>query len=212
MNANVYRMCFWLVAYVIYEPSLKSTIRNEIGPAIRGGRLDFNYLVEDQNCPVLNSAFNEALRCTSASTSGRVVLAPTEIGGKTLYPGAKILLPYRPSHFSEEVFGPNLHDFDPQRFVNNKELTKNPAFRPFGGGSQYCSGRFLARREIFGFLAYVLDKFDIELKNPGKLDSSKSGGQQFPRLDVHKPNIGTISPIPGDDIIVSIRQRKKDSL
>lgn len=89
MNANVYRMCFWLVAYTIYEPSLMSTIRNEIGPAVKGGKLDISYLVEDENCPMLNAAFNETLRYISAAASGRVVLSPTNIGGKTFYLCAK---------------------------------------------------------------------------------------------------------------------------
>ena len=212
MNANVYRMCFWLVAHTIYEPSLMSTIRNEIGPVIRGGKLDINYLVEDQNCPMLNAAFNETLRYTSAAASGRVVLSPTNIGGKKLYPGAKVYMPYRQSHFSDEVFGSRILDFDPQRFVSNKELAKNPAYRPFGGGSQYCSGRFLARREVIGFLAFILDQFDISLGNIRRDDTPASGAQRFPRMDISKQNIGVISPVPGDDIIVSIKPKKKDSL
>ena len=156
--------------------------------------------MEDKYCPVLNATFNEVLRYTGASTSGRVVLAPTEIGGKTLYPGARILVPYRPSHFSDEAFGPNLLQFDPQRFIKDKELTRNPAYRPFGGGSQYCSGRVLARREVVGFLAFVLDNFDIDLKTTGNEESPKLGRQKFPRLNIHQPNIG----------IISIKPRKKD--
>ena len=212
MNANVYRMCFWLVGHTIYEPSLVSTIRNEIGPAIKAGKLDINYLVEDQNCPMLNAAFNETLRYTNASASGRVVLSPTNIGGKTLYPGAKVYMPYRQSHFSDEVFGSNMFEFDPQRFVSNKELAKSPAYRPFGGGTQYCSGRFLARREVVGFLAFILDQFDIGLRNTSGDDAPESGMQHFPRMDINKQNIGVISPVPGDDIILSIKPRKKDSL
>ena len=208
MNANVYKMCFWLIAHTIYEPSLLSTIRHEITPAVKEGKIDVNYLVEEKNCPMLNAAFNETLRYTSAATSGRVVHSPTTIGGKTLYPGARVLMPYRPSHFNDEVFGSNIFEFDPQRFLENKELTKNSAYRPFGGGSQYCSGRFLARREVVGFLAFVLERFDIDLKNMGGDDSPKP---QFPRLDVNKPNLGIISPILGDDITVSIKPRKKDS-
>ena len=212
MNANAYKMCFWLIAHTIYEPSFLSTIRNEIAPAIKGSKMDINYLAEEKNCPMLNAAFNETLRYTSAATSGRVVLSPTNIGGKTLYPGARVLMPYRPSHFNEEVFGPDIFKFDPQRFMKNKELTKNPAYRPFGAGSQYCSGRFLARREVVGFLAFVLDRFDISVKNMGGNDPLRSEVQSFPRLDVNKPNLGIISPIPGDDIIVSIKPRKDHSL
>ena len=211
MNANAYRLCFWLVAHTITESSLLSIIRSEIAPAIKRGNLDINYLVEDQNCPTLNATFNETLRYTSVAASGRFVLSPTNIGGKTLYPGAKVMMFYRPSHFSDEAFGPNISNFDPQCFLNNKELAKDPAYRPFGGGSQYCSGRFLARREVVGFLAFVLDRFDIDLKNTGRDGSPKSKTQRFPRLDVNKPNIRVISPIPGDDIILSIKPRRKDS-
>ena len=203
MNANAYKMCFWLLAHTNFDPSFLSAIRDEITPAIQGGKMDINSLVDEQTCPVLNAAFNEALRYTSAATSGRVVLSPTNIGGKTLYPDARVLMPYRPAHFSDEAFGPNTLAFDPHRFIRNKELPKNPAYRPFGGGSQYCSGRFLARREVLAFLACVLDRFDIALA-----DKSKPQPQSFPRLDVNKPNLGIISPVPGDDVVVSIRRRK----
>ena len=210
MNANAYKMAFWLLAHVIFDPWLLSSIRKEMAPAIKGDSIDIEYLVAESDCPVINAAFNEALRYNSAATSGRVVLSPTSIGGKTLYPGAKVLMPYRLGHFDEEVFGPNAIGFDPQRFLKNEDLLKDPAFRPFGGGSQYCSGRFLARREVLGFLAFVLDRFDMDLSVTAD-GPSESGAQHFPRQDVNTPNLGIISPVPGDDICVSIRRRTKVS-
>lgn len=84
MNANAYRLCFWLVAHTITEPSLLSTIRKEIATAIRGEKLDINYLVKDQNRPMLNATFNKTLRYTSVAASGRVIFFPTNIGGKML--------------------------------------------------------------------------------------------------------------------------------
>lgn len=210
MNANAYKMAFWLLAHIIFDPSLLSSIREEMAPAIKGEDIDIEYLVSEASCPLINATFNEALRYTSAATSGRVVLSPTTIGGHILYPGAKVLMPYRLNHFDEEVFGPNPMAFDPQRFLKNKDLLKHPAFRPFGGGSQYCSGRYLARREVIGFLVFVLDRFDLDLS--GTADgSSESGGaqQRFPRQDVNTPNLGIISPVPGDEIRVSIRHRKR---
>ena len=136
----------------------------------------------------------------------------TNIGNKTLYPGAKVVLPYRLSHFSEESFGPNVSQFHPERLLKKKDLTKNRANRPFGGGVQYCSGRFLARCEVLGFLAFVFDRFDLELKSKGKDNGPLPATRPFPRLDVNKPNLGVISPVPGDDIVVSIKPRKRDVL
>lgn len=83
---------------------------------------------------------------------------------------------------------------------------------PFGGGSQHCSGRFLARREVIGFLAFILHQFDISLSNMKRDGTPESGAPQFPRTDISKQNIGEISPVRGDDIILSIKPRKKDSL
>lgn len=115
-------------------------------------------------------------------------------------------MPYRLGHFDKEQFGPNVDDFDPQRFLRDNDLANNPAYRPFGGGSQYCSGRFLARREVLGFIAFVLDRFELDLDGTG---NGKWRGQRFPRQDVNKPNLGIISPMPGDDVRVSIRYRNK---
>ncbi len=209
MNANAYKMAFWLLAHIIFNPSLLSSIREEMAPAIKSQDIDIEFLVSETHCPLINATFNETLRYTSAATSGRVVLAPTTIGNHhILYPGAKVLMPYRLNHFDEKVFGPNPMDFDPQRFLRNGELVKHPAFRPFGGGSQYCSGRFLARREVIGFLVFVLHRFDLDLSGTVDDGASELGAQiRFPRQDVNTPNLGIISPVPGDEIRVAIRRR-----
>lgn len=206
MNTNIYKSCFWLLAHIIFEPSSLSAIRTEITPAIRGEKMDIHYLVEEQKCPMLNAALNETLRYTTGASTGRGVLSPTNIGTKTLYPGATVLVPYRQGLFSD-VFGPNVLDFDPHRFVQDPGLVKNPAYRPFGGGEKYCPGRFLTRREVVGFVALVLDRFDIELHNH---HTEPKAQPQFPRLDVNKPSAGIIAPAPGDDVMVSIRPRKAD--
>ncbi|KAL8949024.1 MAG: hypothetical protein Q9222_004833 [Ikaeria aurantiellina] len=201
MNANAYKLCFWLLAHIVCDHSLLSQIRKEIIPAVKGGQVDVSLLVDEKACPVLNAAFNETLRYTSAATSGRTVTSDTRIGNKIFYPGTKVLLPYRPGHFDDTVYGHNVHDFDPQRFLRTKDLIKDPSYRPFGGGAQYCSGRFLARREVVGFIAYVLYRYDI-----GRPEESIR--QPFPRLDVNTPNLGIISPMPGEDLRVSIRHRE----
>ncbi|KAL8809955.1 MAG: hypothetical protein Q9223_007847, partial [Gallowayella weberi] len=178
----------------------------ETAPAVEGGKVDINLLVDETTCPTLNAAFNETLRYTGAVTSSRTVLSQTTIGGKTFYPGVRVLLPSRPGHFEKSVFGSNSLEFDPQRFLKEKNLTKTPLFRPFGGGAQYCSGRYLARREIVGFIAFVLDRFEIGLSNAGER-SGTSTPQRFPRLDVNTPNLGIIPPMLDDDIRVSIKYR-----
>ena len=108
-------------------------------------------------------------------------------------------MPYRQLHFEESVFGPQIHEFKPQRFLENPELARNPSFKPFGGGVTYCSGRFIARREVISFVALALHHYDLDLKDPG---------QQFPRQDENKPTLGVIGPAKGDDILLVVKPRK----
>ncbi|MCJ1268396.1 hypothetical protein MMC22_008284 [Lobaria immixta] len=76
--------------------------------------------------------------------------------------------------------------------VANAGLAKGKSYRPFGGGSTYCPGRFGAKQEVFMFVATVLARFDIStvataIKDTKGLEKGRGvkEGQAFPRLD-HK--------------------------
>lgn len=101
-----------------------------------------------ERCPRLEAVFNEVVRLTSSSSSIRNVTSLTEIGGKLLHKGTKVLIPYRQLHLNEDIFGADLLHFNAERFFTNKELARSSSYRPFGGGVTYCPGRFLARREV----------------------------------------------------------------
>lgn len=46
-----------------------------------------------------------------------------------------IMIPSRELHINEAVFGAKPLDFDAERFLNDKQLAKDPSFKPFGGGT-----------------------------------------------------------------------------
>ena len=143
---------------------------------------------------------------SSTSASVREVLSPTEIGGVTLEAGMKIFVSQRQLLMDEEGFGPTAQDIDPDRFLKNKSLEKNGFYRPFGGGTTLCSGRFIARTEVLAFVATVLWRYDIETVAKGQRVLGVEG-KPPPRLDIGKPSLGIASPKPGDDIIVTVRPR-----
>ena len=151
------------------------------------------YLID--HCPHLEAVFNEALRLTAASTSIRNVVYPTAINGKSFRAGSKVLLPYRPMHFNAKVFGPRPDLFKPQRFLDNPNLGRSPSFRPWGGGSTFCPGRFLARRMICALIALTLHRFDVE----------QVKGQAFPKRDEITPNLGIMESMRGDELFVMVR-------
>lgn len=133
----------------------------------------------------------------------RLVVKQTMIGTKTLRPGRKLLMPYRQMHLDGDVWGPAAAKFDAGRFLRDKNLSRSPSFRPFGGGNGYCPGRFLARREVFMFVATVLRRFELDL-----LLSSNGSKPKFPNLDETTPTGGILSPVAGEDVIVQVQSRK----
>ena len=172
---------------------------NEIKPAIHpdNGVIDMQYLMD--KCPHLEAVFNEVLRLNAASTSIRNVIHPTIVNGKLFRAGSKVLMPYRPMHFDEKAFGPRTDQFDPGRFLQNPSLGKSSSFRPWGGGSTFCPGRFLARREICAFVAMTLHRFDLKVVP----------GQRFPRRDEVTPNLGIMEPLKGDDLLCTVSPIRK---
>ena len=150
------------------------------------------------SCPLLESAFLEALRLGGGTVSVRGVTSPITIGGKLLQPGADVLILHRVLHSNDEVWGDSVDRFDPERFMKNKALASHASYRPFGGGSTYCPGRVIAKQEVFVFLAMLFHRLNIEL----------APGQTFPKLDDTQPSIGVTGPRQDMDLYVHISQRE----
>jgi cytochrome P450 len=188
------------MAYLLYDPTLYTSVRSEIDSALSAGPGGLAERLE--SCVQLVSIYNEILRLNTASASIRAVAATTDLGDVTLSAGAKVLIPYRQFHFDTKVFGGNASQFDAGRFLNSG-LSKDPSFRPFGGGTTYCSGRYLAKREVLTFLALALSRYDIELAT-GKPATTQT---RFPICDVKMSSLGILPPVAGDDVHVVIRNR-----
>ncbi len=143
------------------------------------------------------------LRFNTASASIRAVAAPTDLGDVTLSADAKVLISYRQLHFDESVFGQNAAEFDAERFLANRELSKHGSFRFFGGGITFCFGRHVAKREVLTFVALAIHRYEFDVVGGISGDTS----QAFPRCDVKKPCLGVLPPIAGEDLQVVVKRR-----
>lgn len=199
INGNAYKLAFWIMTYLLYNPPLLETVKSEVITAMDGsGSLnDFSDRLE--KCPQLNAVFNEVLRLISSSMAIRNVASSMTVGGKTLRAGTKVIIPFRQMHFNKDVWGLDVLEFNPERF-QGKDKSRTPNFRPFGGGTTHCPGRFFAKREVLGFIGLALARFDLSLDSE---DESSRGG--FPGLEDKKPCIGIMGPAEGSDVRVVIR-------
>ncbi|KAL8738485.1 MAG: hypothetical protein Q9181_000741 [Wetmoreana brouardii] len=161
INDNMHKVTFWILAHLLHTRTLLDAIRHETSLGVVDGSVDVGYLVE--NCPQLDGVYHEVLRLYISNSLMRHVTSPTKIGGKTCREGGLVLVPYRLLHLDPHVWGANAAAFDADRFLHNKDLTRSPSYRPFGGGQHLCPGRYLAKRAIYTFIAMVLARFEIRL-------------------------------------------------
>ncbi|KAM0169429.1 hypothetical protein ACHAPF_009998 [Botrytis cinerea] len=198
ITANVYKAAFWAIAYIVHKPELLDNLRTEVAPAVGtdGETVNLKYLTED--CPRLEAFFNEVLRVNSAGALAREVVTPTLFSGKVLAKGTKLMIPYRQLHLDGQAWGRNARDFDPERFLKDKSLLRSQNFRPFGGGHTLCPGRFIAKKSIYAILALLFSRYDVTL-------DTDAANQKFPRIDDATAGIGTLAPIPGEDVKLVIK-------
>lgn len=197
-NTNTPRVCFWSLAYLLHSPELTSKVYEEINPAAAEDPVKekLSFLVD--SCPWLAALSYESSRLCSASSSIRLVTAPTTIGGKALSVGLRVIVPFRQMHFDERVFGGDVEALHPERFVENKGLANSTSYRPFGGGISYCPGRFIARQEVCIFIALLLKGYETEVV----------GDKHFPKLDAGKPTTGLMDAKTGEDVLLELMPRE----
>ena len=183
-----------MLSYILFDASLCESLKAETGPAYQAGEIDVGYLMT--RCPQLYAVYQETLRVTNGALSARKIIAPTRMGDKILDAGATIIIPFRQLHYNQEVFGATPGDFDPERFLRDKSLNNSGSFKPFGGGVNYCPGRFLAQQEMLAFVALALHRFDIVL--------SHTGSQSFPKLDTTTPALGINGTQKGEDVLIDL--------
>jgi len=109
------------------------------------------------------TAVEEMLRWVSPiKNMARTVARDTELRGKTLHEGEKLLLLYPSANRDEDVFG------DPFLFDVERKPNEHVAF---GFGTHFCLGNSLARLELVCMFEHLLSRLpDIELVDAAEPD------------------------------------------
>ena len=180
INTNTRKAAFWMLAYILHDPELYDALVEEVQPAFENHAKtpDAQYLLE--RCTRMNAAWDETIRMSAFSASVRHVTEDTWIGGKLLRKGSRLMIPYRQLHFDESVFGSDTQGFKSDRFLKDKNLTRGGSWRPYGGGTTQCPGRFAAKQVVISFVAILLKRFHVQV----------NGSQQLPKGQLGKPVLG----------------------
>lgn len=174
-----------MVTFVMATPGLQEQIRAETAVAFRDDPRDPSLAALVDLCPQTNAAFDETLRLVSSSTSTRLVTEDVVLGGTMLRAGNRVLLPSQHLHRDRAYWGTDVDAFRPERFLKRADAASDGMYRPFGGGTSLCPGRFFARRAVLSFVAVLLRLFDVEI----------TGAEVLP--DYYRPRLAVVDPLPG---------------
>ncbi|PTD08887.1 hypothetical protein FCULG_00011077 [Fusarium culmorum] len=181
-------VAFWLLARTVYTPDLWEDIKTEVAPPFKNGihsQPDIEYL---KGCPKLNAKFYETLRVHGGANGFRAVASDTVIGGFTFKAGSDVLMPYRQTHLDEEVWGQDAKTFDINRFIDNPKIAAAKKFKPFGGGTTLCPGRFHARDTALSFIATIVTRYDIQAVGGYKSEA-------FHKMNTGGSEVGVVYPV-----------------
>ena len=167
---------FWMLLHAFADPELLEDLRQEIGKTMldksdqSGRKIIIDITSLKSSCPLLVSTFQEVLRYRAMGTSVREVMEDTVLDGRWLLKkGNMIQMPSRVVHCDMGVWGSDVNDFDPKRFLKptkanghaSSKVAPAAAMRAFGGGSTLCPGRHFAINEVLALVAMFVMRFDM---------------------------------------------------
>ncbi|KAF7528610.1 hypothetical protein G7054_g10100 [Neopestalotiopsis clavispora] len=191
---NATTSTFWMILQIFANPDLVAGIRGELHNIIHyedGTDVDTLAIDDLRNkCPLLVAVYRECLRLNSDNNSMRVVKETTILADRWfLAKGSIVQIAGGIIHADPSVWGPNVGEFDPARFLGGHggitekrtERQYHPAaFRAFGGGKTLCPGRHFAMSEILSLVALIVLQFDIDAPNGGRIEVPKKNDAVLP--------------------------------
>jgi cytochrome P450 len=153
----------WILPQLVNNKPIMTRLVEEIDTVV--GR-DRSCQVSDfESMPLLDAVLNETLRRHPPALVGlpSLVEEPIDLcNGKYRLPtGTFALMNIYGMHHSTEYWD-NPMVWNPQRWIDNHDLRKNPAFIPFRVGARSCLGKFVAVAEAKLILVAILQRFNVE--------------------------------------------------
>ncbi|XP_048194300.1 steroid 17-alpha-hydroxylase/17,20 lyase [Perognathus longimembris pacificus] len=178
----------WIVAFLLHNPQVKKEVQEEIDQNIGFNRMpnfsDRTHLL------LLEATIREVLRIRPVAP----VLIPHKantncsIGEFKIPKGTQVIINLWALHHNEKEWH-QPDKFMPERFLDPTKrqlITPSLSYLPFGAGPRACIGEALARQELFLIMASLLQRFDIELPDDGKLPSLEGDPKVVFLIDPYK--------------------------
>jgi hypothetical protein len=165
LGPNVTAAATWLIHHILADDQRLSIVRREIDEFVAksGGFIDLVQVSEE--CPRLQATWYEVLRFHGGFTLGRYIREDTTLAGQYLLKkGSYVLAPLRPYHYDHQIWGSNVDEFIPERFLKadgSIDEIQRRNLRVYGVFGTLCPGRYLAVHMAMMLTIRLLLKFDV---------------------------------------------------
>ncbi|KAL8153366.1 hypothetical protein V2J09_011126 [Rumex salicifolius] len=157
-------MLIWTTVLLAMHPQWQQLAREEV-LRVCGAR-ETPTKEHVSNLKTLRMVIYETLRLyPPAVATIRRTKANVELGGYKIPKATELLIPILALHHDGNVWGPDVHEFNPGRFSQGlsqaaKHLT---AYMPFGLGARQCIGQNLAILQVKLAMAMILQRFSFDV-------------------------------------------------
>ena len=154
----------WCILYLLHHPDVQGKIHEELDREIGFTRKPS--MGDKLKLPYLEAVIKETQRLASVAPFSmmRVTREDVFVGNFFIPKGTSVIPNLDSVLHSEEIWGPDVDQFRPTRFLNPDGSVRHPEeFIPFSIGRRNCLGMGLAQMELFLFLASLFQKFEFVL-------------------------------------------------
>ncbi|GMT17117.1 hypothetical protein PFISCL1PPCAC_8414, partial [Pristionchus fissidentatus] len=156
-TANALGYTSWMLAT---HPKILKRCQEEIDEICCEESISYEDL---QNLNYIEAVCKETLRFfpLGAFANSRQCMKETDVCGLTIEQGTNVQVDTYGLHFDAEIWGDDVNEFIPERWLDSDRRVPPHAYIPFGAGPRICIGMRLAMMEEKIALAHLLRKFDI---------------------------------------------------
>ncbi|XP_047155338.1 cytokinin hydroxylase-like, partial [Vigna umbellata] len=154
----------WTVMLLATNPHWQDKVRAEVKHIFKGETPSLDKL---SKLTLLQMVINEAMRLyPPATVLPRMVFEDIELGDLHIPKGLSIWIPVLAIHHSEELWGEDANEFNPERFASKSFVSGR--FIPFGSGPRNCVGQSFAMMEAKIILAMFISQFSFTISQSYK--------------------------------------------
>ncbi|XP_045818172.1 cytokinin hydroxylase-like [Trifolium pratense] len=151
----------WTAMLLASNPSWQEKVRIEVKEIFNQGIPSIDQL---SKLNLLHMVINESMRLYPPATLlPRMAFEDIVLGDLYIPKGLSIWIPVLAIHHSEELWGKDANEFNPQRFASKSFMPGR--FIPFASGPRNCVGQSFAMMEAKIILAMLISKFSFTISD-----------------------------------------------